>query len=45
MNKAQEIANKYGCDLETAQYYLDLLEEGYSRYQALVMSGLGDPSE
>ncbi|WP_186079335.1 hypothetical protein [Burkholderia gladioli] len=27
------------------QRYRDLLEEGYPRYQALVMAGLADPSD
>ncbi|AJX59693.1 hypothetical protein [Burkholderia pseudomallei] len=27
------------------QRYLDLVEEGYSRYQARVMAGLSDPDE
>lgn len=36
---------KYGCDQETAQRFLDLREEGYTMYQAKLMSGLGDPDE
>lgn len=27
------------------QCYRDLIEEGYPRYQALVMAGLADPAE
>ncbi|QBP09356.1 hypothetical protein [Cupriavidus metallidurans] len=30
---------------ETYQRYRDYIEEGYSRYQAKVMSGWGDPDE
>ena len=45
MSKVESIMQKYDCDYETAQYYLNLLEEGYSRHQALVMSGLADPTE
>lgn len=41
---AQKIAEKYGCSLERAQYYLDLKEEGYSTYLAKVMAGLIDPA-
>lgn len=45
MSRAQSIADKNGCDVETAQRYLDLLEEGYTRYEASVMSGMRDPDE
>ena len=41
--RLSRIMDRYGCDTETAQNYLDLLEEGYTRYQARVMSGLIDP--
>jgi hypothetical protein len=40
---AEQIAEKYGCSIERAQYYLDLKEEGYSTYQAKLMAGLIDP--
>ncbi|UBB19523.1 hypothetical protein [Comamonas odontotermitis] len=45
MSRAQSIAEKNGCDSDTAQRYLDLLDEGYSWYQAAVMSGMRDPDE
>jgi len=35
----------YGCDEERAQRYIDLREEGYPQYQALLMSGMADPYE
>ncbi|QMV72617.1 hypothetical protein HS961_07060 [Comamonas piscis] len=45
MSRAQNIADKNGCDLGTAQRYLDLLEDGHTRYEASVMSGMRDPDE
>jgi hypothetical protein len=30
---------------ETYQRYRDMIEEGYTRYQAKVMSGWGDPDD
>lgn len=35
----------YECSEETAQLYIDLREEGYSREQAGLMAGLTDPPE
>lgn len=43
MSRLQSIMSRYDCDEETAQYFIDLREEGYSQYQALVMAGLADP--
>lgn len=41
--RIRSVASKFNCTLEDAQRYLDLLEEGYSRYQAKLMAGLCDP--
>jgi hypothetical protein len=35
----------YGCSAETAQRYMDLRDEGYPQYQALLMAGLSDPPQ
>ena len=43
--RIRSIAGQWNCDLETAALYLDLLEEGHTRYEARVMSGLQDPDE
>lgn len=37
------VMNRYRCDREDAIKYLDLREEGYSSYQAVVMAGISDP--
>ncbi len=42
---AERIAKERGVSYETANYYLDLREEGYPRYQALLMAGIMDPDE
>lgn len=39
------IMDKFGCDASDAERYLDLREEGYPRYQALLMAGLTDPED
>lgn len=41
--RIRSVASKFNCTLEEAQYYLDLLDEGYSRYQAKIMAGFCDP--
>lgn len=41
--RVRSVAAKFDCDLETAQRYLDLKEEGYTTYEAKVMSGLSNP--
>ena len=37
------IMERYGCDAERAQLYIDLRAEGYPMHQALLMAGLTDP--
>ena len=39
------IMERYGCDAERAQRYMDLRDEGYSVLQAELMAGLSDPPE
>jgi predicted ATPase len=39
------VMQRYGCDAERAQRYIDLRDEGYSQHQALLMAGLADPPE
>lgn len=41
--RIRSIASRFDCTLAEAQYYLDLLDEGYSRYQAKIMAGFSDP--
>lgn len=41
--RIRSVASKFNCTLEDAQNYLDLLEEGYTRYEAKIMAGLADP--
>ena len=43
--RIRNIAGQYNCTLEDAERYLNLLDEGHSRYEARVMSGLQDPDE
>lgn len=43
--RLQRIMETYECDLETAQRYLDLRDEGYNYVQAQLMAGIGDPPE
>lgn len=45
MSNIKRIMNQYRCDEHNAQDYLDLLEDGYSSYQAKVMAGLIDPDQ
>ena len=40
----ETVMTRYGCDAESAHRYLDLVEEGYTRYQAVIMAGLADPN-
>ena len=40
----EAIVAHYGCSTETAQYYIDLRDEGYPQEQALVMAGIKSPS-
>lgn len=35
----------YGCTAESAQRFIDLRDEGYSREQAALMAGLTDPPD
>ncbi len=42
---AENIAEHYGCSLDSAQQYIDLREEGYSQYQAALMAGIADPHD
>tara|TARA_R100001369_G_scaffold91313_1_gene132284 strand:- start:319 stop:462 length:144 start_codon:yes stop_codon:yes gene_type:complete len=39
----ETVMTRYGCNAEDAHRYLDLIEEGYTRYQAAIMAGLADP--
>jgi hypothetical protein len=39
------IMEAYGCSADTARIYMDMREEGYSRYEALLMAGLADPHD
>ena len=41
--RIRSVASKFNCTLEDAQNYLDLLDEGYTRYQAKIMAGIADP--
>lgn len=41
--RIRSVASEFDCTLEDAQNYLDLLDEGYTRYQAKIMAGLADP--
>lgn len=45
VRSVQNVVQRYGCDAETAQRYIDLRDEGYPQHQALVMAGLADPHE
>ncbi|MNL53366.1 hypothetical protein D3C87_1766070 [compost metagenome] len=44
-DRIDRVVHHYGCSREDASRYLDLREEGYSRYQAAVMAGLADPHD
>lgn len=39
------VMQRYGCDSESAQRYMDLREEGYLQHEALLMAGLSDPPD
>lgn len=39
------VMQRYRCDAEHAQRYIDLRDEGYQQYQALLMAGLADPPD
>lgn len=41
--RIRSVASAFNCTLEDAQNYLDLLDEGYTRYQAKIMAGIADP--
>lgn len=41
--RLQRVMETHRCSAETAQRYIDLRDEGYSIYQAKLMSGLIDP--
>lgn len=41
--RVRSVASKFNCTPEDAQRYLNLLDEGFSRYQAKIMAGLSDP--
>lgn len=43
-SRVQRIQHHYQSSIEDAQHYLDLVDEGYNRYQASIMAGLVDPS-
>ena len=43
LQRIKRLQDLYGCTVEDAQNYLDLIEEGYSSTQALLLSGLSDP--
>ena len=45
IRNVSNVMQRYSCDAERAQRYIDLREEGYSQYQALLMAGLADPPE
>jgi hypothetical protein len=45
LQRIKRLQDLYGCTVEDAQNYLDLIEEGYSSTQALLLSGLSDPLE
>ena len=41
--RIRSVAYTFNCTLEDAQNYLELLDEGYTRYEAKIMAGLADP--
>jgi hypothetical protein len=43
--RLERVMRAYRCTTDVAQRYLDLRDEGYSQYQALLMAGLADPFE
>ena len=43
LQRIKRLQDLCGCTVEDAQNYLDLIEEGYSSTQALLLSGLSDP--
>ena len=45
LKRIKRLQDLYGYSVEAAQNYLDLIEEGYSSTQALLLSGLSDPLE
>ena len=45
IQRIKRIRDLYGCSQEDAEKYLDLLEEGYSGTEALLMAGLADPPD
>lgn len=45
LQRIKRLQDFYGCTVEDAQNYIDLIEEGYSNTQALLLSGLSDPPE
>lgn len=45
LQRIERVMQMYHCSREGAERYLDLREEGYSKYQAALMAGLADPHE
>ena len=45
LERIKRVMQMYDCNREDAERYLDLREEGYSKYQAAVMAGLSDPHD
>lgn len=43
-NHIKRLQEQYSVSAETVQTYLDLKEEGYTSYEARVMSGMSDPN-
>lgn len=43
--RIESIMRRYRCSQEDAWLYLDMRDEGYSRYQAAVLAGIADPHE
>ena len=43
LQRIKRLQDLYGYSVEAAQNYLDLIEEGYSSTQALLLSSLSDP--
>lgn len=41
--RIERIMVAYRCDREDAVTYIELLDEGYSQYEAAVLAGIRDP--
>ena len=43
LERIKRVMQMYHCSREGAERYLDLREEGYTKYQAALMAGIADP--